>query len=203
MLAILNDPTRVDNLSSAAAHAFLDARRTLRKSLDRRTRFIEALALHQQGSKLNGPMHGIVEYADAHNITMTCDGTRVLLETPTGHTVDLCTDHIAHFKYIITEACRYSLMDQLDKRVNGSTEGEGGSVKSKKRTRKDMKGISAMVDTRATLAIVNHKIKEKYEDDPSDRDTTDDAMQSTSEADKMLCRPCNLSRAADAGSRRS
>ena len=92
-------------------------------------------------------------------------------------------------------------MEQLDKRVNGSTETEDSGEKGRKRARKDMKGVTAMVDTRATLAIVNHKIKERYEDDPSDRDNTGDANQDASEVDEACAGPANLTRAIDAGSR--
>jgi hypothetical protein len=53
VLAILNDPTRVDNFSSAVARAFMDARRTLRKDVDRRKRFIESLLLCEDDSKIN------------------------------------------------------------------------------------------------------------------------------------------------------
>ena len=72
--------------------------------------------------------------------------------------------HVSHFKYVLTESCRYALMDQLNNRVNCDTEDVSAEIQVKKRMRKDMKGITPMVDTRATLAIVNHKIKEKYED---------------------------------------
>ena len=112
VLAVLNDPTKVDNFSSAAMRAFTDARRTLMKDIDRRKNFMESLYLHNDGSKLNGPVHGIMEYASALGISITTDGYDVILETPTGHKVNLCTRHLSHLRHVIRVTCRYSLLKQ-------------------------------------------------------------------------------------------
>ena len=153
---------------------------------------MEALLLYETGSKLNGPMHGLVEYAQALHIVITCDDTNIYLETPLGHKIDICTDHISHYKYVLTETCRYALMEQLNKRVNYDLEGDCNEVQMPKRMRKDMKGITPVIDTSATLAVVNHKIKEKYDDDTPDVHNIDPDCPDSSDQDKLLCKPCKL-----------
>jgi hypothetical protein len=93
---------------------------------------------------------------------------------------------------VITESCRFALLDQLNKRVNYDLDGSISEVQMTKRMRKDMKGITPMIDTSATLAIVNHKIKEKYDDDAPDDHDIDLDCPDTSYQDKQLCKPCKL-----------
>ena len=194
VLGILNDPTRVDNFSSAAYRALLDARRTLRKSQERRDRFIEALNLYQRGSKLNGPAHGIMEYAQALGIEIVITETEIMLETPIGYSIDLCTDHLSHFRYVITEVCRFAILKQLKERSETLNVQEHEEAKSKqKKGRKDMEGITADIDVRATLAMLNCRKDPKYDDEEGQDAYYLHKLHELDEAQKILCRPCKLS----------
>ncbi len=81
-------------------------------------------------------------------------------------------------------------MKQLQLRVqNEASSGETVTDKTKK-GRKDMHGITALVDSRATMALINHKASEKYDDDitgtaQSARDEQGDIVE-----DKLLCKLC-------------
>jgi ribonuclease HI len=181
----------VDNFSAAASRAFIDARRTLRKNIDRRKQFIEMLYLHRDGSKFNGPAHGIMEYANALDITVALDDTNIILQMPTGHHVDLCTDHLSHLKHVLRETCRYKLMKQLNERTREEAS-EQPSFKKDAKTRKDMYGITAFVDTRATLAMVSCKSKEKYDEQIGENGLELSQINEHYVADKKLARPCKL-----------
>ena len=55
-----------------------------------------------------------------------------------------------------------------------------------------MKGITPYVDLRATLAIICHKEKEKYDEEVGTAANCLIAEEGENKADKMLCRPCKL-----------
>ena len=165
VLAILNNPVRTDNYYSAAFNAFLDARRMLRKDVQRRADFIHSMHLYDATKKINGPMHGLVEYANALDIHFVSYHNEIIIETPLGHKMDICTPHITHFRHVITEACRHAAMKQLDRTSTEDQQESSEQHKKKKSKRGDMQGISAHVDIKATLALVDHKCKEKHESD--------------------------------------
>ena len=170
VLGVLSDPTRTVNFSAAASRAFIDARRTLRKCINRRQDFIEMLLMYEPGSKLNGPMHGIMEYAEQLGINFTVTDTQIWMETPIGYNIDLCTDHLSHFRHVIREVCRHALLRQLQQRLVDQDE-QMDKHSNVRKGRKDMKGITALIDIKATLGIVKHKCKEKLEHKEGRMDT--------------------------------
>jgi hypothetical protein len=131
-----------------------------------------------------------MEYANALNTEVSVDNMDVNLEAPSGQKINLCTDHLSHLKHIIREACRCALLKQLNERADVDEESEEGN--NKKKSRKDMRGITPYVDLRATLAILSHKEKERYmeQEGKTVHDLTLDEGQQY--GDSHLCRPCKL-----------
>ena len=117
---------------AAAFNAFLDARRMLRKDVQRRANFIESMNLHDPDKKINGPMHGLVEYATALDICFTRYDNEIIMETPLGHKMDLCTPHITHFRHVITETCRYAAMKQMNAPRMNKTRMQKSSTSAKR-----------------------------------------------------------------------
>ena len=62
VLAVLNDPTKVDPHSSSAFRAFVDARRMIRKNPQRLQDFCEILYNLDKEQYVNGPAHGLARY---------------------------------------------------------------------------------------------------------------------------------------------
>ena len=135
----------------------------LRKNVDRRAKFIENMHLYDTSNKFNGPMHGLMSYADELGITFESVEKEIMFTTPLGHKIDLCTDHDSHFKHALIETCRYAAVLQLKERVHDSAEEVACIGGKNKRHRADMQGISPYIDVNATTAMVNHKTKDKYE----------------------------------------
>ena len=168
VVGVLHDPTRSDYLYAATFREFIDARRMLMKSRDMVDRLIEDLGLHSDDTLGAGPMHGLVSHADVLGIKFHVDGHRLMISTPLGVAIDFCTTHTTYFKRCIRDACRYAILKQLSERIaseKGSFDtGEHGipsesKKKKKKRPRKDMVGVTPLVDHDATMAMLRSKAK--------------------------------------------
>ena len=79
-------------------------------------------------------MHGLLEYAEALRIVFTSYDSEIIIQTPTGHKVDICPPHVTHFEYVITEACRDAAMKQLDERTEEENGNEANVTKKHKKT---------------------------------------------------------------------
>ena len=91
VLALLNDPTKVDNFRASALRAFIDARRMLRKNLDRQLAFMATMSKYNGDDRLNAPVHALLNSATEIAIIIQCIDGRIILSTPLGVKVDLCT----------------------------------------------------------------------------------------------------------------
>ena len=73
-------------------------------------------------------------------------------------------EHISHFKYVLTDVGRYSLLRKLHDRAEvNETETKPTDLPSNKRQRQDIEGVTASVDVRATMALINHRDKNKHD----------------------------------------
>ena len=117
VLGLLNDPTRVDNYYASAFRAFIDARRMLRKNAARYDAFIDTSTMYTGTDNINGPVHGLYQYATVLGILITIENGVIMMLTPLGAKLQLCTPHETHSKSCIRESCRYSLFKHLASRL--------------------------------------------------------------------------------------
>ena len=162
------------------------------KSQKRMAGLITDLKLYKAKRQGIGPMHGILTHTEALGITMDHDGANLFLVSPTGERVIFCTPHTALFKACIRDACRYAILKQLTDRMQEAAEIEekakAAGKKPTKKTRKDMIGVTPLVDHEATMAMLKCGKKdgkavegrELKEGDPEGEDPN------------YLCRPCRL-----------
>ena len=128
VLAILNDPTKLDPTIAIIANALNTARRVTRKNPERMARLsedIKAIAKaydQQEGDKLpklpQGPAYGTFKAARIINIDIQVKKGIVTLNFPTGAKIPLDTPHVTYFNASIREAARYTILEHLSDRVN-------------------------------------------------------------------------------------
>ena len=117
VLGLLNDPTRVDNFYASAYRAFIDARRMLRKNKARHEAFIDTSTMYTGNDSINGPVHGLYQYASVLGIHITIEDGVIMMLTPLGAKLPLCTSHESHFKSAIRESSRFSIIKHLASRL--------------------------------------------------------------------------------------
>ena len=166
VMAILNDPTKVDPHSCSAHRAFVDGRRMLRKNPQRFQDFSEVLNNLSDQQYVNGPVHGLARYSKYLGIKYKLQEGRIMLVMPTGAEVDLCTTNLTHLRACIRDACRRAILRDLTTRINGN---------NPKKKRQDMQGVTANVDLDATTSVVHTRRKCEHIQNPKqflDRDET-------------------------------
>ena len=67
--------------------------------------------------------------------------------TPSGSSIDLCTDQETHLRSVLREAARHAALTALQQRIDITDQARPASKKG----RKDMQGITPYVDLQATL----------------------------------------------------
>ena len=151
VFAVLNDPTRVEVQLAAAHRAFADARRMLRKNPDRLTDFIRGvydINKNDEGTWINGPVHGLVRHAAHIGVVFIEETGNVYLNTPLGDKINLCTEQQSHFNCAIRETCRYAHLAQLQARVEGKKRKDAS-----KPDREDMVGLTPCIDLAASMQV--------------------------------------------------
>ena len=143
---MLHDPTKVDPTYANAYRGIMDARRMLRKSDQRHKQFVDACEIADASDRFTGPMRGTVLHATTLGMQVIYRDNQILLITPFGGEINLCTDQETHLRSCLREAARYSALLSLQQRIDitDKTRTKG------KRGRKDMQGITAYVDLQAT-----------------------------------------------------
>ena len=149
ILAVLQDPTRIDQLYTSVHRALIDARRLLKKSEKRADLFRKCLENYAKGGAehITGPAHGIITACEKIGVTIECTSEEVIIRTPLGAKMNLNTPFDTHFQACIREACRYTIIKGL---ITRNTQG-------KEPQRKDMVGIEPHIDLSATMALLNSK----------------------------------------------
>ena len=62
--------------------------------------------MYRGKDNINGPVHGLYQYANVLGIQITIEGGVIMMRTPLGARLSICTSHETHFKACIKEACR-------------------------------------------------------------------------------------------------
>ena len=198
VLGILNDCTRVDNYYASAFRAFIDARRILRKCSCRHQTFIDTSCLYTGTDLINGPVHGLYHYANNLGILFTIESGVIMLSTPPGAKLPLCTPHETHFKACIRESCRHALITHLVSRLKfeetraaaaiaAASKNPAGKKSKVKLPRDDMLGIQPYVDLDATVAL------SKGGKNASHAFTASELAGTAHDDDaSVICKPCKL-----------
>ena len=198
VLGLLNDPTKVDNFYASAFRAFILARRILRKNSARYDAFIDTSTMYGGKDNINGPVHGLYQYANVLGILITIEAGVIMMLAPLGAKLLLCTSHETHFKSCIRESCRYLMFKRLanglafeDAKAAASLVAalKNPNVKHKrvKKNWDDMLGMHPYVDIEATraLSVGRKRATHAY--------CTQKLASSVDEdANGFICQPCKL-----------
>ena len=107
-------------------------------------KMVEDINLYRVNKTGVGPMYGLLSHALVLGIVIDVQDHKIILGTPLGVKVDICTPYTTHYKAILRDACRFAILKQLADRL----ENESG------KKRKDMEGITLFVDHQATMAML-------------------------------------------------
>ena len=99
MLAVLQDPTKVDQLFSSVHRAIIDARRLLKKSAERKHFFCQVMQAYEKGTaeSITGPLHAIIKACERISATIECTETATQIKTPLDAVLDLDPPHDTQF----------------------------------------------------------------------------------------------------------
>ena len=151
-MAILNDPTRVDPWGAAVLHMLTNARRALRRSEQRCTQFVKSLAglkAKQKDDFAQGPAHAIARALVVIGVSIAEKmSTKSIILIPShGPSINLLTCNTRALKRNVTMWVRQAFLQKLSDDCNDT----------KDPRRKDMVGITRLVDRNATCANFSSK----------------------------------------------
>ena len=158
VMAILNDPTKVDPFGATMYACLSLTRRTLRRCDQRRERFFKdiRIAARTSTSGIQGPAHTMHAILDLLGIDLKCiKGSWISIDE---HCVqlDLIEGSNYHFRKTVTMWIRKAIISQLNERCQLPEAYEEGDDKPAG-YRKDTAGISPNVDMNATTANFSSK----------------------------------------------
>ena len=144
------DPVRASPLTAIVTKNIMDMRRVLLRNPDRRRCFLVnlELAVNHSLEKVNGPAHGLLALAEAINcrleisdhendVTIVCDDA--------GRGISLLSKDLPLLRWNLRDFATRSILAGLVARVAPDADGHS--------ERKDLVGITSVVDRHATLAL--------------------------------------------------
>ena len=154
VVTVLTDPVRFDPWGAFLHSSLMKCRRLLRKSEERATAFLSSVAElirnpdRTARSLATGPVSGICKALGFLGATarLDVDGLRFMMHPPTGPPFDLLHGSKKAVSDAARKWVRRAILDELVQSNNGS-----------KPRRKDMLGLSADIDVRATQSTMRIK----------------------------------------------
>ena len=144
------DPIRACPLAAIVYRNLMDIRRLLCKNATRREAFCINLELAQECDldNVNGPAHGLLSLASAIGcrVELAKNGNDVsLVSDDAGRSISLLSSNTPLVKWNLRDFATRQILNQLQQRIMPDQDGKYG--------RKDLVGITSVIDRHATLAL--------------------------------------------------
>ena len=147
VIAILNNPVHADPIAAIRYRGICDTRRLLKRSQERYSGFILNLnlAIDSNMPNIQGPAHGFISLLEHCGATCKVEPQGVIItHTDSGQKANLRLGSDAAFRRAINDFATRHILTALADRVNGTSK--------KYASRKDMIGITSVVDRNATFS---------------------------------------------------
>ena len=150
MATLFMDPVRSNPLTAITFKSLMDVRRILLRNQARRQKFFVNLELALEGTldKVNGPAHGLITLASGMNCRLELppgENDVLLINDEAGRSIQLLSTDLPLFKWNLRDFASRAILSQLVDRLIPNEEG--------KSQRKDLLGITTVIDKHATLAL--------------------------------------------------